>query len=174
MLIIQLSNLLIICNLHIKKLALSNTWFHNSHESKPPLPPTHKSDDKPSTTSRSVERSSSSNVTKSKLSPKSSRSEPHMSPRVSATSINAKTVDISRNKSKDAKDGIEEEQSLIDKIKYMGQRWSFLFLFRIISFCELRLLFRFIVLCELYHCHPQLHFLCWLMILPQLQTWGHI
>ncbi|BFZ02930.1 hypothetical protein BsWGS_05969 [Bradybaena similaris] len=94
----------------------SNT---DSYESKPPLPPTDKSNEKINTSSRSVDRSS--NMTKSKLSPKSSRSDPHMSPRPTSTSSNTNLANSSLIKSQDAKNKNEQDQSLVDKIKTMGQ-----------------------------------------------------
>ncbi|CAG5117097.1 unnamed protein product, partial [Candidula unifasciata] len=94
----------------------SNT---DSYESKPPLPPTEKSNEKISSSSRSVDRSS--NMTKSKLSPKSSRSEPHMSPQPNSTSANTSLANSLLVKSQDTKIKVEQDRSLVDKIKTMGQ-----------------------------------------------------
>ncbi|XP_005100895.1 katanin-interacting protein isoform X2 [Aplysia californica] len=93
----------------------------DSFESKPPLPPCHKSDDKPvlSSASRSVERSSSSS-TRPKLSPKSSKSEPHISPRGSS-SPHRSAANTSSTGGDSRPADPQEKNSIVDKIKTMGQ-----------------------------------------------------
>ncbi|XP_013084186.2 katanin-interacting protein-like isoform X2 [Biomphalaria glabrata] len=85
----------------------SNSKSNNdSSESKPPLPPTHKSD---SSSSRSLERSS---TLQTKMSPKSSRSEPHISPNLSSPPSNLAKIDKASDK---------RDSDLLDSIKNMNQ-----------------------------------------------------
>ncbi|KAH9498867.1 hypothetical protein Btru_004902, partial [Bulinus truncatus] len=102
-------------NLNGRSNDTDNSYKSNndSYDSKPPLPPTSKSDDKQSSSSssRSLERSSNSS-TKTKMSPKSSRSEPHISPSTSSPP----STQIKNSIQSDKKDS-----NLLDSIKTMNQ-----------------------------------------------------